>query len=100
LTEEEARELTKGCIRTVFAIKGVDEDYTPLPDRPLEVLLEANRIVRDWPEEPDKDGFTKAQMVCDPRLLAAMYAFEHYEMSPVLLLGALGIELTVVDDEE
>ena len=84
---ETAKKITGECIKNMYAGMGIGEDQDNPPDLTsyeLDELLEANHTVRD-----DKDCH---QMMCDDRLVAALYTLYHYEaesenIDPIIRVG-------------
>lgn len=100
-----AQQVTAQCVRSCM-VHVLGGELVPLPDCSLEEMLQANRLVQENNKassesaKPGADGkhSYSIDMVVDPRMLAAVYAFERYGRSPVELLGALGIQVDVQDD--
>lgn len=90
---EQAKRLTGQCVRAVTAHL-IGEERGTLPEAELEELLIANRLVRELGPVKMDDGTTCVLMRCDPRILAAFYAFEHFGSDPYALLEALGFEIS------
>ena len=92
---DRAKEINSAILRNRMAIT-MGETYAPLPDVSLAEMLEATAIVEKQNDEALKqiDGQTKTiTMICDPRGIAASYAFEQYDRNPHRLLEAVGFEV-------
>lgn len=94
MDSDRAKDLTAGCIRTVFAVMAGD-DYIPLPEASLAELLEAHEIVSGLPRERTENGTWKLRTHCDPRVIALHYAFENYGRSLYTMANQLGYEIAV-----
>jgi hypothetical protein len=92
MTVERARGITAACLRTCIATTMGDE-YVPLPDCSLIEMLQANAIIGADRGRKNEDGSTTILMNCDPRIIAAHYAFEQYGRSPHDLLEAIGLRI-------
>lgn len=96
---ERAKEINLAILKNRMAIT-MGEPFVPLPDVSLAEMLEATAIVDKQNEEAMKQpGEHTITMVCDPRGIAASYAFEHYGRSPQRLLEAVGFEIRENADE-
>jgi hypothetical protein len=65
-------------------------------DLTLEQLAVATRIVSENRRTENPDGTFNTTCTVDPRMIALMYAFQHFGMNAVEMLAALGIKF----DEE
>lgn len=73
------RDIAGQITRCALARQGLVPTADPgLPDVPLEEMLAAIRRVHNAPLERDADG-TTIPMLCDPRLVAALYVLDAYE---------------------
>lgn len=93
-----AKKITAACVRNRTSL--VSDQYVPLPECSLANMLAANEIVRLHGCETSADGGTTLYVHCDPRALAASYAFEQYGRDPVALLEAVGFEATEENEDE
>ena len=95
MTIEEARKITGACGMLHFWYLGLSEQKTPpaLPDRTLEELCIANRMVREAGPTPIEGGGYQVHCHCDERLIAAMFARQHYRHDPKSVLQAMGWDL-------
>ena len=93
MTVEQACEIHVAMIRAVMPFCGVpfDGERTSLPDVSLAEMLEATRIIGEQPDERLPDGTRRMKVTADPRLIAAVYAHEHYG-GIYGLIEALGYE--------
>lgn len=94
---ERAKEITAGCVSTAMR-ELFGGPWVPLPAVELWELLEANRLVQAMPHER-VDGKTIMHTFVDPRLIALLYAFEHYGKSFDQMAEALGLRLELVEDD-
>lgn len=86
-----AIEINRKIYKVIVALH-VEERFEPLPgDLTLEDMLVATRMVttHNISGESNPDGTKTTYMVADPRIIALLYAFEHFGKDPVALLGAL-----------
>jgi hypothetical protein len=87
-----AERITAACLRTCYSTMFGGE-YVPLPDCSLIEMLQANAIIGADRGRPNEDGSTTILMNCDPRIIAAHYAFEQYWRDPHDLLEAIGLRI-------
>lgn len=95
MTLERAHEINGQCVRVAAECGGLvpplPSGPAKLPDVSLEEMLLAARIVSAEDDATrGRPGPREIHVVCDPRIIAAVYAFEHYESDPRRLLEALG----------
>jgi hypothetical protein len=95
MSRERAEEINGAIVRSAGALV-IDGERIPLPKCSLEEMLVATRLVSKSEEIDNGDG-TRTLMISirvDPRMIAALYAFEQYDSDPRALLAALGFRLT------
>jgi hypothetical protein len=79
---DRARQIVAACVNHSLFRMGVIEEPPPsLAEYSLGELLEANEMIRAQNDEVDAAGNRKIQIVCDDRLIAALYVLYHYEAS-------------------
>lgn len=104
MTLDRAKEINAALMRSATSIL-LGPTYVPLPKGvSLEEMCVATRMIKEAPSEETihEDGhktFT-VTMRCDPRITAAMYAFDNYGQSPTRLLEAFGFNATATDDQD
>ena len=94
MTLERAHEINAAVVASAASIM-LGPTYTPLPKGvSLEEMCAASRMINEAPnkETLHEDGSktTALTMRCDPRIIAAMYAFDNYGQDPYRVLEALG----------
>jgi hypothetical protein len=94
MTLERAHEINSALVRSAGSIL-LGPEYVPLPKGvSLEEMCVATRMLDEAPEEerqnPDGSRSFTLTVRCDPRIIAAMYAFDNFEQNPYRLLEALG----------
>lgn len=72
-----AHKIVGDCVQNAMRAMGLYDDAPDLSGYSLEEMLEAGRLVSA--ENLDGPGPKEIHVVCDPRLLAALYVAHHYD---------------------
>lgn len=79
MSQERASTIVRACVANKLYSMGLDDELPlPLHDYSLSDLLKANHMIATANKNSDSH-----QMVCDDRLVAALYTIQNYEASPL-----------------
>lgn len=83
MTFDVALEIVGKCVAHVMFKMGLEDTPPPsLVGYSLSDLVEANHLVRDHNSQRNPDGTKTLFMMCDDRLIAALYTATHYRPEP------------------
>ena len=91
---ETAKRINGGMVNFQMAAMGVIDDFPDLSGYSLPELVEAAQVMRDHPGDKQPDGKTRHQMMCDDRLVSAIYTILHFpaesgdDLDPILTIGS------------